>query len=265
MSRNIAFTIATLPAGKRGILKPDDDGYYPQPLGALNTFNSIGEYYVRKEAESLFAPGSSLMRRLTNRRLKAELGHPDQAPGMNDSAYMYRVQEIRESMVCGVFKKIVLDFDYAEELRRSSNTPRPLGVAAQHQGDLIPIIGWIKPAGPYAGDLQRGYDNPDEDVCFSVRGFTDDYYAGGINYRILREIITWDKVGEPGIANATKYTSPTLESFLHKPITAGIITDLTSPAFASMATEDSREITREIIKLYNRSNPAVKASAWDGW
>ena len=45
----------------------------------------------------------------------------------------------------------------------------------------------------------------------SIRSFTDDFVRGGRVNKVLKEIITWDVVNEPGIESASKYRSPTLE------------------------------------------------------
>jgi hypothetical protein len=55
-------------------------------------------------------------------------------------------------------------------------------------------------------------DNKMENTCFSVRSFTDDYVSGGMVKKVVKEVITWDLVNEPGISVATKYNAPTLES-----------------------------------------------------
>lgn len=263
-SNNIRFTVTALKTkGKQGILKPDDDGYYPVNLGALNTHNSIGEYYVRKGAEELFHASSSLIRRITKGNLKAEEGHPVQEVGMSDNSYMYRVHEIREANVCGHFKSVVLDFDAAEELR--GKTPQATGTALKHQGDMIPIVGWVKPAGPQYKSLELGLTNPNENVCFSVRGFTDDFFDGGVCYRVLKQIITWDRVTEPGLAIANKFDTAALESYLDQRVTQGMVAELLTPKTLRMATEDSKEIIGELVRLYTRDTGVKVSPAWKDW
>lgn len=261
MSNNVRFTVTALPPDKKGKLQQDDEGYYKVNLGALNTFNSIGEYYVRKEAEDLFLKNADLMRRVNNGRVKCEEGHPVFETGMSDTAFMYRAYEIREANVSGIFRAIELDFDAAEALRGKGQISRD----ERYQGDLLPVVGWVKPAGPLWKSLALAFENKYEDICFSVRGFTDDYVANGITYRFLREIITYDRVNEPGVEHASKWKQPALESRIERPITRSFIDELLSPGFAKLATEDSKVMANKIIKIYNRASEARVKNPWEGW
>ena len=57
-----------------------------------------------------------------------------------------------------------------------------------------------------------GFKNPKENVCFSIRSFTDNSYSHGRVNKVLKNIITFDYVNEPGIHIAEKYKSPSLEA-----------------------------------------------------
>ncbi len=183
--------------GKKGVLTADADGYFTMVVGGLNCFNSAGEYYPLQAAQNLFHESSAFMRRIQSACLKGEYGHPQKQPGMTMDDYVRRVMTIDEKSVCVQFRKIWLD---ANSVKDASGRP------------VVAIMAELKPVGPYGDALAKSLVNPHEDVCFSIRAFTDDRRVMGVNNRNLVEIITWDYVTEPGIAFARKYKSPSLES-----------------------------------------------------
>ncbi len=264
----IRFTLTACPAGKKGTIPKDANGYYRCNIGALNTLNSAGEYYTAKEVTKLFTKNSLLMERVEKGRLKIEVGHPVREPWMNEQDYFIRHHQLLDTNICGVFGDIILGYDEAEalkhtELNRMSKTD-PMAVKEGHQGDIIPIIGLIKPDGPHAHVLEKAFENPLQDVCFSVRGITDDYWYNKKLYRPLTHIFTWDYVVEPGIDTASKWNALSLESKLNTRITKQLIDGLKSREFSKLATEDSKQIAQEIIKLYHKQVHSSKA-VWTGW
>lgn len=199
MLSQIRFTCTALNGtGKKGKLTPDKDGYYAVPLGALNTFNSSMEYYPYDECKALFEKSGLLIRRAQKGVLNGELGHPKFEPGMTAKQYVYRCSQIYESNWCFNIRDIWLDFDNG---RDADGKP------------IILIMGLVRGKGPHAATFNDSMENSLENTCFSVRSFTDDYVSGGKYVKVVREIVTWDLVNEPGIAYATKYGAPTLESF----------------------------------------------------
>ena len=203
MIQNVRFTCSTLTgSGKAGILPKDEFGYYTQPIGGLNCFNSAGEYYPYQAAKQLFEQSSSFMRRVSTGCLKSEEGHPKPPPGFNPrdekqmDSFANRVMSIDEKNVCAHIAEVYLDFDNVKD-----RTGKP----------IIAIMGKIKPAGPHGMALEESYNNPKEEVCFSIRAFTRDTRVAGINQRCLVDVVTFDRVTEPGIATSRKYFSPALE------------------------------------------------------
>lgn len=196
--------------GKTGRLPRDADGYYTMPLGGLNVFNSLGEYYTYEGAKELFTGSGALMRRIKSGTLKGEYGHPKPAGPIRTQAEMEvfagRVMRIDEGNTCVHYSDIWLDFDNVR--------------SAQGQ-KVIAIMGKLCPSGPRGPALEKSLDNPKEEVCFSVRAFTEDKVIRGIKQRELREIVTWDFVTEPGLDVARKYRSPALEAFNAKGHAAG--------------------------------------------
>ena len=220
--------------GKKGILKPDSDGYYTTVIGGLNAINSSGHLYS-DQARYLFTGTdnkSILQRRIKSGNLKGENGHPKLAPGMSMDEFKYRLLNVEEKNVSHHIRSVTLDDDFGK------NNPE------YNNPELIGIIAEIKPTGPYGPALQAAFDNPHENVCFSIRGFTDDTFSGGRRVRTLFEVVTFDWVTEPGISSATKWDSSACES-------------------ASLETVDMTHFTQKDIEnmLSGRSGLALESDA----
>ena len=186
--------------GKRGRLIPNADGYYTMPVGGLNVENSTKQIYIAQGAKQLFESSSIFMRRVREGRLKAEVGHPVREKGWSDDDYLNRIIKIVDSNVCAHFRAVWLDEEWG---RKNPQYGRP---------DLIAIMAEVKPDGPNGDFLKKRFDDPDQDVCFSIRCLTRDFYENGKCYRVIRHITNFDLVTEPGVAFATKWHSPGLES-----------------------------------------------------
>jgi hypothetical protein len=197
MSNFIRFGFTALNGtNKVGTITPDEDGYYEMVLGGLNIFNSANQYYPYEPAKDLFTSSGQLMRRVGNGALRGEYGHPKQAPGQSIDSFAQRILSIYEECVSHHIKEVTLDFDRYKD---------PQG------RKVIAIIGKIKPTGPYGDTLKGALENKNENVSFSIRAFTRDETYGRTTNRILRNIVTWDYVSEPGISIANKFQSPALE------------------------------------------------------
>ena len=81
-------------SGKKGILRPDSDGYYEQPIGMLNCLNSAGAFYVKDGINEIMGQGSSFFRRIKEGALYAELEHPEQRPGEDMRTFLRRASKI---------------------------------------------------------------------------------------------------------------------------------------------------------------------------
>lgn len=188
---------ALVGTNKRGTLKCDADGYYPAVLGALNHFNSAGQYYPLGPAQNLFESSSAFMRRVATGNLRGECGHPRKQPGESDRDYAMRLNDIYEPNVSHHIRRVWLEEGHRDEAGRP----------------IVLIMGEVRPCGPRGPALKEALDNRFEDVCFSIRAFTYDTPIGGVWQKQLRQIVTWDWVNEPGISAAHKWRAPTLESF----------------------------------------------------
>lgn len=181
---------------KAGTLTPDEEGYYDVVLGGLDIYNSADQFYPFEPAKELFTGSSQLMRRVSNGALRGEYGHPKQAHNQSLDSYAQRILAIHEENVSHHIREVTLDFD---------------GFKDPQGRKCIAIRGKMKPAGPNGAVLQSSIDNKRENVCFSIRSFTKDVKIGRTVNRILRNVVTWDYVNEPGISIANKFQCPGLE------------------------------------------------------
>lgn len=245
--------------GKKGVMTPDSDGYYTMVLGALNSYNSAGEFYTAEGARDLFEQSSQLMRRISNGALYSELGHPKKTPGMSMDDFYRRVISLEETNICGHFSEITLDTDFG---RRHPEVGAP---------NLIAIIGKVKPAGAKAQALQLALENPKQNAAFSVRGLTENKTVNGRVERRLTNIITFDFVSEPGISIADKVMSPAVESYSEK-IKPVEVTDtlihretlkrILAESMDTIGMESSRELFDDLLKNLGGSKPRNHLSNW---
>ena len=232
-------------SSKVGNLKRDENGYYPMVVGALNVYNSAGQYYVYEQAKELFQQSSQLMRRVSRGTLRGEYGHPKMTPGMSNDQFANRVMSIYEENTCCHHKDITLDFDSVKD---ADGKP------------VIAIISKVCPSGPMGPALERSLNNKDENVCFSIRAFTDDFRDGGLTKRVLKTIVTWDYVSEPGIAVAEKFKAPALENHLNHNFSRGEVKrGLTSSTVNGLVTESAILTAAELFKSMNWDDAPVLA------
>lgn len=248
MINKVQFTCTTLKGtGKKGILPKDSDGYYTLPVGGLDVYNSAGEFYSYAAAKDLFLYSSELMRRVSTGVLKGELGHPKPLPGQSMDSFANRVLTIEETRVCAHYSEIWLDFE---------NVKSPAG------RPIIAIMAKVIPSGPFANTLERSLENPKEDVCFSIRAFTEDKVIAGINNRALRKIVTFDHVVEPGISSAKKYYAPSLESLQDNTFTKQDIESIVTKPQAGVSLESKFLSVSELFKAMNWQAPDPKFLKW---
>lgn len=243
--------------GKAGKLTPDSDGYYTIILGALNTYNSVGEYYTAEGALQLFENSSQLMRRIKNGALYSELGHPKKLPGVSMEEFYNRVITIDETNTCAHIADITLDFNYG---KNNPDVANP---------ELIAIIGRVKPAGAKAQALESAFNNNNENVAFSVRGLTENKLQNGRVLRRLTNIITWDYVIEPGIKIACKAHSPATESsraslveLQDTTVDKSLFTKILKDTTTYVATESDRLLRKELLASLEVKQNKSKLSQW---
>ena len=231
-------------------LECDDNGYYTMNVGALNTFNSAGAYYSLAGAKALFESNSALMRRIKNGFLKAEVGHPKKTSIMSMPEYMNRILTINPENVCAHIKEVWLEETNTKEAGSDAN--------------LVLIKAKIKPSGPKAQFLKELFDDPDANVAFSIRSLTTDTLINGIVVKVLKQVITWDFVIEPGLSTATKWKTLGIESLDLMSIDMEDMetrTDLVKSLKneETYATEDSKEVIQSLITMFdcNKDNSCI--------
>ena len=241
----IEYEATKLSNDKKGVLPRDSDGYYTVPVGALNVSNSRGDFYPLLGAKHLFDTSSALQRRISSRCLMGECGHPVREPGMSDSMFMARVIDVRETNQSHHIKKIWLD-DNGDK------------------SGLVLIMAQLIPQGPKGPALQQALENNCSNTCFSIRSFTANSFVRGKTIRTLSEIITWDWVTEPGIAVATKFNSPTLESLTQHNVSRKSIQQVVDSKLSGFSTESSKETASRVLRLFDRDD-RVAAPLYSKW
>lgn len=215
---------ALLGVNKKGVIKPDANGYYEITVGGFNVHNYGGAYYPLGQAKKLFEESGSLMRRIKAGVLRGELGHP-RKESMGPNEYFKRLNEIHEDKVCCHFGSVTLDFD---NYKSKSGFP------------MVAVIARVKPAGPYAETLRASLDNPEEETCFSVRAAVVPKMENGREARYVEDIVTWDYVNEGGISIARKYYSMSLEEMgTELIVTPAMLAHATQNAVATMGLESN--------------------------
>lgn len=256
---SIMFSCVSLAGtNKVGTLKKTPDGYYTMVVGALNMFNSAGAFYPYDAVKELFHSSSQFMRRIGRGALRGEYGHPFKEVGMSNDEFASRCLRIDEKFVCVHHRKIWLDFDNVKDAQG-----RP----------VIAIMSELIPEGPYASYLEKTLQNPSANACFSVRSFTKDGMRNGRLEKVLKTIVTWDYVNEPGLAIAEKYKSPSLEHAIDTSVSRGAIERaIMSQAGAGMGLE-SKAVVLTASELFASmgwdDNPKtmafLKPPGWKTW
>lgn len=262
MSNNLIFEAAMLRPGKQGIIKPDAAGYYTQCIGGLDIENAAGVVYASDKAKNLFSDSSCLQRRIQNRALRGELGHPRRGPEhKNDNEWLNRLNDIVETRVSTYWAKIELDESYG---RNNPHLNRP---------NMIGIMARYRPGGAHGAALQEDLADPESNVAFSIRAFSIPYTRMGRRFYDLQTIVTWDQVNEPGIAQAAKTLSSTLESMSHQAFTGSQIkrayeASLTQTATlgSTISTNESRGNLMQLAQLFTIDSGITKpASIYYRW
>jgi hypothetical protein len=249
--QTVRFTCTTLPADTKGVLPVDESGYYTHPIGALDAFNSVGDWYTYQGARNLFESSSIFMMRVKEGTLYGEMGHPKQKPGETMDDYVNRFMMVEETMVSHHFKEIWIDFD---SVKKPDGSPQ------------ITIMAKVKPEGAYGPALESMLKNPSCNTCFSLRGLTDDKLVGGVNQRAIKKIVTFDAVGHSGMKNAKKYYAPTLESY---DVTVGrdqlISAVKAKRAVSGMAVEAANSFGLELFQSLGWNFTSDNIPSWARW
>lgn len=234
---------------KKGKLVPNKKGEYTFCVGALDIMSTRGDRYTLEGAEQLFKKSSMLMKRIKAGGLYAENGHPVRVPGQTDEEYLGRIHTIEEARICGFISDLWLD-------RKA--------LANEGDGDSVAIMAKIKPFGELGDVLAQSIANEKQNVCFSVRGFTNDTRRGGVTHRALTNIITFDFVTMPGIPVANRSNSGSLESLEEWDFdTESLSYDMMGACGRTeeyVSAVESGSLLEETVKLYTQEKIVAKGS-----
>lgn len=247
---DIRFVCTSLKGNEQGVLKPDKDGYYTVVLGALNILNSAGMYYVYEGAKELFENSSQFMRRIKRAALRGEVGHPERQQGEDMDDFVNRYMHINDKNVCVQIAEIWLDF---KSVKGADGKP------------VIAIMGKVTPSGVHGEMLRKQFENGKENVCFSIRCFTYDYTEKGLIKRIIKNIVTFDYVNEPGIYVAEKYKSPAMENLMDRRVTENQIRRAFQRPGSSLAQESAIFTPDELFQSFGWSLPKGEQSIFESW
>lgn len=240
--------VALQNTGKTGILKKLDNDYYEIALGAFGAIANGGWVYDQDAAMRYIQNNPDFIRLLKDGKLASEWGHPF-TNGLTDREFFERVTTIDPANQCTTIRKVNF----------STSTVKDKDGRA-----IVTVIGEVRPSGPKADEFRRQLENPHENVCFSIRCFADKNAM--LMRKYLTHLITFDKVTTPGIANATKYQTPSLESKenVAKALDTVSERDLdlftlenhyNNSLFSGYSTESSEECVRVLRSLTNVSSP----------
>lgn len=227
---------ALLGTNKVGDLKADADGYYEVVLGGFETDNEHGDHYsFEKQTQDLFEESSQLMRQIKAGNLFGEYGHPKRNPGETILEFLKRCILVSEKHQSHHIRKVSInDRDVKDKTGKS----------------IVAVLGEIKPLGPYASSLNDILKTRSANCCFSVRAQTDDVdLPNGREKRSVRSIITWDYVGDPGVATSTKFHAPKLESFHDEFVDYSVLAKLRSEIATGSIKMESASGNRVIEEL----------------
>jgi len=243
MSKIITVGNTILSGGKRGMIKPIDDGsgYWRMPGGGFNIPNRHGITYTYNDyLKECRRGGSDFDRRISEGQMYSELDHPQPYYKLVINGQIVR-KEITELWEW-VNRLKMIDMDnIAGHIRKI--------IWNLERGESGPVL-WdveICPFGDKKWFLEESLPNPDINTALSVRTVTAPLKMGDTT----REVEYWstvDVVPEQGVLRACKHLSAGMESFLstfrpHDP------------------TQDAYETTvDELIYVCEKkiNNPAVK-------
>ena len=235
-------------------IRKDESGYYEFILGAVNSLNSCNEFYLKDGIEKFINDENYMLaRKLKNGYLNGELGHPKYLPGMTQEAYYARNLNVDIQNVSHHIKSV-----WAQDTAIDS------GVAGK--GNIVLLKGMVKPSGINGKLLQEHIENNDANTAFSIRALTMNRPVGGITYKTIVQIITWDWVLEPGIKQANKWANISTESIDYIKFNIEDLMDKNSKIYKelemSLESEDSKEIMKETISNIKQNSRLDVLRKW---
>lgn len=190
------ITISTFLAdGKQMTVKKNDRGWYRLWGGAFNTNNGRGDSYpYNKTIEKEFTdPNSGFARRMAEGVVGGETNHPDLHLLDSKAKQMFRLNKLEKKLQCLQVMEVELD---------TKSFVNPDG------SKVVGVWVWVKPTGPYADAFKAALDDPEINVCLSLRmESANKMRPDGTMVRTLTKPLHWDWVDINGMPNANKRVS----------------------------------------------------------
>lgn len=184
-------------------VKKNADGSFDIVVGAVNHFNSVGEFYTAEGVkEKFFKDNSYLMERCRGGYLRIESEHPVYTTRMTQEEWFQRLYSFDKLRTAGVINELWLEeLDITEDgtdmkiiliwARVMPLTDRELGIA-----------------------LQKDLENPNINTAFSIRSIIVKELVNLNTVCKIQDIITFDWVSSPGIKKANAFYTAGMESAL---------------------------------------------------
>lgn len=192
MSKFVRYTCtAYMGVNDASALTVDADGYREIIVGGIGVHNASGDFYDEQAARQFFDTDPDFQRRITRGLLKGELGHPKMTPGMKDYEYINRLMQMEETNICAHHHTIAVSTEMIKDGEGRA---------------FFPILAKTIPSGSQGHVLERSFQNPKENIAFSIRSFTKDVpYPGrpGRSIKALAKVLGFDQVSEPGLLRST--------------------------------------------------------------
>lgn len=187
--------------GKQGKLRQDGKGSFEIMVGAYNVPNNSDETYLfTKRVENLFVK-STMMEKFNKNQLFGEADHPS----LDD----FRAKTRSEK------DAVALWINRLGRIAAAKISHQITSIRWEKLDQVIngrPVYGvycGIKPMNPV---LAQSLADPEQNTAFSVRSFVNRTMKLGEIFCEAKDIITYDWVPHGGIPQATKYSTPSLES-----------------------------------------------------
>lgn len=185
------------------VVEKDEQGWYKVNLGAINAYNAHGHFYLSEGVrELLYDPASRFAQKIEKGYLIGEMEHPKLTSDMDEMDVFLRITNPDRDRQSHHIKKIEI-----------IDTGKPTGGA--FPGNILQLVGYVKPAGPFGHLLEQSLNDPEINTCFSIRALTENKRINGTLVKQIKTIVTFDWVTEPGIPSANKFDTEriSVESF----------------------------------------------------
>lgn len=195
--------------GKKGILRPNDDGRYLLNAGGFNIPNHAGIVYpANSYIQSQIDANSDLQRRVKMGYCKMEVEHPEPFFYVIDNGIKYakpmtdilqwinRLRSYDPANICGLISEVKWEFENPNNFN-------------------APIYNLIlcEPFGPRGSEFKESLENPRHNTAVSIRTQISPFKPGETRKNV--EYWTgYDWVSEPGMIHANKHMTAGCESFL---------------------------------------------------